>query len=213
MKSKIVFILFSLVCLNGLAQTGSGKDDHLEPDNGYFDMYSHRYEYYANIRSILFKGLSENPRVRYMAFPSFSTEYVWQIERDPQSRKNTIVVKWAKESIWETKDKSTITVETWRNSLSQEDADLIAQLYLNALLKTRYVVRNSIGLDGCTYYFTVNESGKMSGQTWSPQSGSNTGKLVNISQAILNEAMSKTFVGLSAPLRTQIKELTAALFL
>lgn len=212
MKHKIIPLLFSLMCLNGLAQTGSGKEDHLEPDNGYFGMYSHEYEYFANIRSILFKGLSESPRVRYMAFPSFATEHVWQIERDPQSRKNTIVVKWAKESIWETKDKSTITVDTWRNSLSQEDADLIAQLYLNALLKTQFVVRNSIGLDGATYYFYVNESGKMSGQTWSPR-GPNMRKLVEISQTIMKEAMSTSFVGLSAPLRAQIKELTAALFL
>ncbi len=210
MKTKILPLLFSLICLNGFAQ--SAKDDHLEPDNGYFSMYSHQYEYFANIRSILFKGLAESPRVRYMSMPSSSTEYVWQIECAPQSRIYTIVARWAKESIWEAKDKSKVEVETSSYHLSQEDADLIAQLYLNALLKTQFVVRNSIGLDGASYYFTANESGRMSGQTWSPR-GPNMRKLVDISQAIMNEATSKTFVGLSAPLRTQIKELTAALFL
>jgi len=212
MKNKIVLILFSLVCMNGLAQTGSGKDDHLEPDNGYFSLYSNQYENYAIIRSILFKGLEERPRVRYFVMPSFAPEFVWQIERDPQSRKNTIVVRFAKENIWEAKDKLKIEVETSRNSLSQEDADLIEQLYLNALLKTQFVVGYSMVVDGATYYFYVNEKGRMSGKTSNP-SGPNMRKLVNISIAITNEATSKTFVGLSAPLRTQIKELTDALFL
>ncbi len=214
MKNKIVLILFSLICLNGLAQSlGSSKDDHLEPVEGYFDMYNYRHEYYANIRSILLKGLAERAEIKYLVKPSFEAEYVLQVELDPQSRKNTICVKKAKESIWYAKDKSKIEVETWRNSISQEDVDLIKQLYRNAILKTQYVVRDGMGLDGTTYFFTVSDRGMMSGQTWSPSGGTTMDKLVKISEAIVKEAKATTFAGLSAPLRAQIKELTNALFL
>ena len=104
-------------------------------------------------------------------------------------------------------------MEKWRNSISLEDLELIKQLYRNAILKTQYVVRNSIGLDGTSYYFSVNDMGPMSGQTWSPNKGSTMDKLVAISEAIMNEAKASTFVGFSAPLRAQIKELTLAMFL
>lgn len=207
MKRTVLPILFSLVSLVGFAQ-----NDHLEPIGGYFDMYSHQYEYYANIRSILFKGMLDNPVLRYFVIPSFTTEYVVQVDRGEANNNYYINVRRGKQSIWYEKDKSKIEVEKWRNSISSEDVELIKQLYRNAILKTQYVVRNSIGLDGTSYYFTVNDMGPMSGQTWGPR-GSNMKKLVDISEAIMNEAKSSTFVGLSAPLRAQIKELTLALYL
>jgi len=208
MKHKILVFLFSMVSLVGFAQ-----NDHLEPLNGYFDMYSHEYEYYANIRSILFKGMPGSPVLRYLVIPSFETEYVLQVDRGQANNTYYINVRRAKQSIWSTKDKSIIEVEKWRNSISLEDLELIKQLYQNAILKTQYVVRNTIGTDGTRYYFSVDEMGLMSGQTWSPNKGSTMEKLVNISEAIMNEAKASTFVGFSAPLRAQIKELTLALFL
>jgi len=208
MKHTILVILFSLVSLAGFAQ-----NDHLEPIGGYFDMYSHQYEYYANIRSILFKGMLDNPVLRYLVIPSFETEYVLQVDRGEANNKYYINVRRGKQSIWYEKDKSKIEVEKWRNSISLEDLELIKQLYRNAILKTQYVVRNTIGMDGTRYYFSVNDMGSMSGQTWSPGKGSTMEKLVNISEAIMNEAKATTFVGFSAPLRAQIKELTLALFL
>lgn len=210
MKTKILPLLFSLICLNGFAQTA--KDDYLEPDDGIFSFYSNQFENFAFIRSILFKGLAESPRVRYLVMPAFAPEFLWQIERDPQSHTNSIVVRFAKENIWEANDKSKIEVETSRNRLSQDDAELIEQLFLNALLKTQFVVHNTIVLDGATYYFSVNESRRMSGHTSNPR-GPNMRQLVTISRAIMNEVSSSTFVELSAPLRTQIKELSAALIL
>lgn len=99
------------------------------------------------------------------------------------------------------------------DSLSQEDADLIKQLYHNAIMKTQFVVRNSIGMDGTRYYFSENNIGSSSGQTWSPSDGTKMGKLVKISDQLMEEAKASTFVGLSAPLRTQIKKLTNELFL
>ena len=84
MKRTVLPILFSLVSLVGFAQ-----NDHLEPIGGYFDMYSHQYEYYANIRSILFKGMLDNPVLRYFVIPSFETEYVVQVDRGEANNINT----------------------------------------------------------------------------------------------------------------------------
>lgn len=208
MKHTILVMLFSLVSLVGVAQ-----NDHLEPVEGYFDMQEYRYEYYANIRSILFKGMLDYPVLKYVVRPSFEPEYVLQIDRGEANNKYYINVRRAKENIWYAKDKSNVEVEKWRNSISTEDVELIKQLYRNAILKTQYVVRNTIGMDGTTYIFTNNDMGLMSGQTWSPGKGSTMEKLVTISEAIMNEAKATTFVGFSAPLRAQIKELTLALFL
>jgi len=207
MKIKIVPFLFLLISLNGFAQ-----NDHLEPVDGYFDMYNYRYEYYGNIRSILFNGLSESPEVRYFVLPSFETEYVLQVERG-RDTKNQVIVKRAKQSIWYTKDKSTIEVETWKNSLSQKDVDLIKQLYHNAIMKTQFVGHNTSGADGTRFYFSVNNLGLNTGQTWSPSGDTKMGKLTQISEKLMEEVKSTTFAGLSTSLRSQIKELTAALFL
>jgi hypothetical protein len=157
--------------------------------------------------------LPDNPEIRFLVIPSFITEFALQVDRDQPNNKYYINVRRAKQSIWSTKDKSTIEVEKWRNAISKEDVDLIKQLYRNAILKTQYVVRNSIGLDGETYHFSVYEMGLWSGQTWSPRNGSNMDKLVQISEKMVEEAKSSTFVGLSPSLRSQIKELTIAMFL
>ena len=144
MKGNILLILFSFICLNGLAQkleSLSNYPDHLEPVGWNFGTVN---DYYVNIRSILFKGLPYDLQVRYLVIPSFQTEYVMQIDRDNVTKKYYVNVRRAKQSIWKTEDKSTVEVEKWRNIISQEDVDLIKQLYSNAIMKTQYIKKIGI---------------------------------------------------------------------
>ena len=82
MNKNIFFLLAVslLVSANGMAQLV--REDHLEPVNGYFEQYSHQDEYYANVKSILFNGLSESPECRFFVLTPYP-EQVLQIERKP----------------------------------------------------------------------------------------------------------------------------------
>lgn len=221
MKTKLILILCAWVSLNAIAQSNNVvKDDHLNPVQAIFDMYDHRVDYYSNIRSVLVKGLKGNPEVRYLVTPSFEKECLFQIENDYQKNTYEIVVNWAKESISGTKDKSKIGVETWRNSLSETDADLIITLFRHAVagVKNPEVsfekksLVGYVGLDGSSHFFSCMEQtpvGLRTGVTWSPQKGSKTERLVTIADRITEWAKSnKGTVVLPDELKTAILNLT-----
>lgn len=220
MKTKLLLILCALVSLNGIAQSNNVvKDDHLNPEEAIFDMYDHHVEYYSNIRSVLMKGLKENPTVRYVVVPSFDVEYLFQIDCDYQKNTYEIVVCRAKESIWDTKDKSKIRVETWHNSLSKDDADLIITLFRRAVAGVKNpevsLDKKSIHearLDGTNHFFSCREltpMGVRTGVTWSPPAGSKMERLVNLSDRITEWAKgNKGTVVLPDELKTVIVSMT-----
>jgi hypothetical protein len=203
MRNKILIFLFSIISWNGFSQ-----DDHLEPDDGYFDLQKYSYEYYSKIRSILFKGLSDSPEIRYFVKPSFDTEYVLQIEYDRDNDNYFIVFQRAKESIWYKKDKQNIIVEIKRNRISKGDVELIKDLYINAIKKTQFIERDIIGLDGTTYVFTVFDFGLKTGQTRSPKKDTKMDELIHISEKLIGETKAMDFLGLSHRLKNKIKELS-----
>lgn len=221
MKTKLILMLCALVSLNGIAQSNNVvKDDHLNPVEAIFDMYDHSLDYYSNIRSILLKGLNVSPEVRYLVVPSFEVEYLFQIEKANLGNNYGIVVRRAKESIWYTKDKSKIRVETWHNSLSDADADLIITLFRRAVAGVKnpevsFEEKNLIdiiGLDGTSHFFSCmehNQIGLRTGVTWSPKKGSKMERLVNIANRITEWAKSnKGTVVLPDELKTAIVNLT-----
>ena len=208
MKDKIIILLFSIIYLNGFSQK-----DHLEPVGGYFDLYEYEHEYFSNIRSILFKDLSDSPEIRYFVRPSFDTEYVLQIEHDRDSDKYFIVFHRAKQSIWSTEDKQSIAVVKRQNRISKSDVDLIKDLYINAIKKTKYIESDLIGLDGTTYLFTVFDFGLKTGQTWSPREGTKMHELTLISEKVIGETKATNFLGLSPKIKNRIKHLSDRLAL
>jgi hypothetical protein len=212
-----------LVSANCMAQ----KEDHLVPVEWGFSMYESQYEHYANVRSILFKGLKEYPEARFLVIPSFETEYVWQVEYDFLSRKSVIVVKMAKVRIEDSKKKSKIKVETWRNSLSGSDVNLIVSLFSQAIAGVKYPeVRSVMNYDntdlyeptsfrlfsGVKYYFSYSDHFPMeqrTGVTWSPDKATEMGRLVDIATKLTEWAKSdKGTVVLPDELKTAIVILT-----
>ena len=210
MKTKLILILSALMSLYGCTHSNNAikdnqlviKDDHLNPVEGFFDMSDSQVEYRTYIQTILMRGLKKNPEVRYLVTPSFEAEYLFQIEKPKLGNIYGIVVRRAKESIYEAEDKSNIEVETWSNSLSEDDADLIITLFRRAVSEVKNpevsFEKNkngrecaSLRLDGECYYFSSLEQtpeGIRTGVTWSPYEGSNMKQLVDIANQIIELA-------------------------
>lgn len=74
----------NLICILFLSQFIFGQN-HLEPAKNYFDLYDYQYEYYGKVKSLLLNGLDDRPKIRLLVFPSFSKEYIFQIENDENS--------------------------------------------------------------------------------------------------------------------------------
>lgn len=203
MKENFLILLFTILSLNGFSQ-----NDHLEPVSGYFDLYEYRHEYYSNIRTILFEGLSDSPKIRYFVRPSFGTEYVLQIEYDSENDKHYIVHHRAKQSIWYSKNKQRIEVKKSRKRISKSDTELIKNLYINAVKKTKYIESDLIGLDGTTYVFTVFDNGLKTGQTWSPRKDTKMHELAQISEKLIGETKATDLLGLSLMIKKRIKQLS-----
>lgn len=198
MKNKPFFLLAVCLLLSANGMADFGKEDHLEPVNGYLEQLVWYNEYYAKIQSILFKGLSDFPECRFFV-RDLPTESVLQIERralDGSGIKFDLVYKRAKQSIWGTKDTSNIQVDTWRNGISSNDVNVIASLFRQAIAGVKFpevpIERNynnddynlgSMRLDGTYFYFTYNEhyySELRSGFIWSPNEGTKMRRLVDV---------------------------------
>lgn len=230
MRTKLILILSALICLSGCIESKKSdkainvvKDDYLNPVEGFFDMSDAQVEYHTNIQSILLKGLKEKPEVRYLVIPSFEAEYLFQIEKPNLGNRYGIVVRRAKESIDEAEDRSNVEVETWSNSLSKEDADLIITLFRLAVSEVKNPDVSfekkedgrehvSLRLDGKRHYFSSLEQtpvGIRTGVTWSPREGSNMKQLVDIANNITNLAKSdKGTLVLPKELKQSIVKLT-----
>jgi len=65
-------------------------------------------------------------------------------------------------------------------------ADTIAQGWLTMLWNVRYQPTDEIGADGTTFHFSgfCRGVGQLSGQTWSPDPATPTGRLVALAEAI-----------------------------
>ncbi len=202
MKQKFILLLFSIISINAFSQ-----DDHLEPVSGYFDLYEYKYQYYSNIKSILFKDLYDSPEIRYFVRPSFTPEYVLQIEYNREKKIYYIVFHKAQKSIWYTKKKKSIKVKKTRKKISKKDVELIKKLYINAIKKTKYGQKDISYFDGITYTFTVANKGLKSGETHSPKQNTKMYELIQINEKIIKD-IEGIFVGLSPSIKKRIKKLS-----
>lgn len=90
-----LFITIPIVCK---AQTYT---DHLIPDSGIYGIFDYQFDYYSNVRKVLFKELSDKPEIRLLVMPSFTPENVLDIQKNnkdgnyylvyPYLRKNDLV--------------------------------------------------------------------------------------------------------------------------
>ena len=79
---KRFIFLITLFTLFTSIKTLKAQSDHLEPVTGLFNDYNFQFEYYSAVRNILFKGLSDNPEIRFIVLPSFGSEDVLDIENE-----------------------------------------------------------------------------------------------------------------------------------
>lgn len=205
-----LFILLSLsLTSNTFAQ---GRGDHLEPVEGFFDLYDSQFSYYSKVRKILFEGLTRSPEIRFQVFGPFGNEMVLDIEFHRDQNTYVIVFHKCEESIWLNKNWETVSVKKYRSEIDKESVDIIKTLFEAAIMQTRYPDESWHGLDGVNYYFSVNSFGMKSGTIWSPDDGTKMQRLTTIGNLLIGLALSEeSDVRLNDELRKEIEALKSEL--
>lgn len=204
----------NLICLFFLSQFIFAQN-HLEPTNSYFDLYDHHYKYYEKVKSLFFDGLDDSPRIRMLVFPSFSKEYIFQIDDDENSSEyyNITVKEPVEGSIWgitEGNPDFKINVTTYRSKLKKEDYTLLYQLIYPAIIKTKFRTDNSSGLDGTTYFLSIWDTGIKSSEIWSPRNP-NLKELIFILETVADKAKKEKKINFSKDFKQSITTLTQKL--
>lgn len=183
------FIL--LFCIFGFTITGYAQN--LKPNNSVFELYKHQSDYYSKIKTKLFESLKDNQVVQLVVKPSFSSEYVFQIEKKNDSFFAKVNI--ASENIWYSKDFESIEVKSYTSTIGKKDVDLLSKVYLKMIEKVHYPVEieNIIGADGVTYNFSVSNLGLKSGTIWSPNDSINK-TIIEISEKLIENIKSKESV-------------------
>jgi len=203
MKIKIfILILISQI---------SFAQHHLEPSDSYFDLNNIQYDYYQRIRSLLFEDLAE-PKIRMIVLPSFSKEYILQIEENKNSPEilNIVLREPVEGSIWTIQDenpKLKINTKTYNSKLSKEDFSLLYQMLYSAIINARFKIDDSMGLDGTTYYFSIWDNGMKSAKIWSPRYPQ-LEELVNVMQSLAEKIKTEKVISFSNEMKDSIVDLT-----
>jgi hypothetical protein len=185
------------------------QPDNLEPVKDIFSVYDFQFEYYSRVRKILFNHLSDKPQIRFLVMPSFTPENVLDIELDRENNKYFIVYHICEEMIWDNDKWKRIKVNEYRKEINQESAELVKTLFKKAILKSKFNEAKFPGLDGVSYYFSYFEFGMKSGSVWSPESGTNMGRLVAIGNELIKLAeRDENTVNIDGPLKDDILKLT-----
>jgi hypothetical protein len=178
---KTLFFLLHLVVFTSLSDQAKAQDDNLKPVNGIFSQYDFQFDYYSLVRKLLFRGFSDNPEIRFVVIPSFTPEFVLDIEVD-NNKKYFLLYHQANPSIWYNQGKKKINIDSMKTEIEYKSFALIKKLFLAAINKTKYQPDSlhSIGIDGTDYYFSVNDMGQKDGFIWSPPVGTKMNRLVEI---------------------------------
>jgi hypothetical protein len=178
LKQICAFLFLSTT--SSLAQT-----DNLEPVGGIFDVYDFQFEYYSKVRNILFQGMTQRPVIRFLVLPSFSEERVLAIEEDREKGTFYIVFRQVDKNIWYNEEPDAIKLKSFKKEIKTELVELIRELFVNALGRTRYPDNELPGLDGTNYYISAKDSGPRSGTVWSPPANTKLGRLVSVGNELM----------------------------
>ena len=204
-----------LLCNIGIT-TAQNRGDNLEPVRGIFNIYDYQFEYYSRVRKVLFSGLLDRPEIRFQVMPSFTPENVLDIEFDRDNNKYYIIYHICEQTIWYNEKWEKVKVSKFKTEIDKESVKLIKSLFSKAIAQVRFppTVEEgemiTVGTDGTTYYFTVNEYGYgiKSGYVWSPRNGTKMNKLVAVGNKLIELAKSnKEIVKFDDKLQKEIEEL------
>ena len=170
-------IIFAFIFFNTLISYG--QKQHLEPAT--FDVIGSLENYYRNLNTNFYNGLSEIPFARFIVIPSFSKEYAFSIEK--KNEEYFVVSITPSESYWRAKNKENVKFENNKNKIDKNFYLKIGRLFQLLDKQTKNYDTEIYNLDGETYYFiTADSNGKTKiGKTWSPAKNSLMGSLIKIS--------------------------------
>jgi hypothetical protein len=210
-KNKTMNRILTLIFIFAAIFSGTkivAQSDHLEPANSVFNILDCQFEYYSQVRNILFKGLDDNPEFRFLVMPSFSPENVLNIRQDHDTKKYFISYHIGNKSIWYSDNKEKIKVIKREKEMSKESVELIKELYRIVINKTAFIEKDYVGLDGVTYYFSINDHGQKTGITWSPTEGTIMAELVLIGNELIKMTEEKeSLVSINSDLKSRIENL------
>ena len=185
---RLLILLLPLLSLTTFGQPG---EDHLEPTDGYFNMYGFLHDYYPFIYEHLIKDLSDNPVARMLMLSSFSPENVVSIESaDSEEKSYKVIFKECKENLWYKENKNTIEVTAYEQDIDTATVNLVRKVFKKVFFKTSYYDNNLMGPDGVRYIFTgfVLDSGIRTGEVWSPDEGTKMDELVGLGESLIRLA-------------------------
>lgn len=185
MSLKIISfsIILSLFSLHNTVKAQS-INDHLKPVESIYDLYDFQFEYYSTVRKVLFKGLSDSPKIRFQEMPSFTPENVLVIEFNHSQDKYFIVYHIGEKSIWYSKDRENVKVKKYKKEIDKTSVALIESLFKIAISQTKSPEKELRGNDGTNYFFSVRNYGMKSGKVWSPRKGSKMYELTAIGNTL-----------------------------
>ena len=183
------FLILTLVLFFCVIKS-KAQVDHLEPVGGIFDVYSFQFDYYSSVRKVLFNGLTDDPEIRFLVMPSFSPENVLDIIKDEEKDKYYIDYHIAEQSIWYSKNKADVKISKFRKQLSKSSVELIKNLYRTAIFNSRFIQKESLGVDGTQYFFSIKDHGLKTGTVWSPGEKSLMRELVEVGYGLIEFANS-----------------------
>lgn len=169
MKTLRVFGLIMILAVCA-PQSAHARGEHLEPiERDRFTGVSKVY--YSEILPLLHAGFADAPLARCMVIPSFTPEYAWSVEQRADGvhlLTNSFSVNY-----WYARGKNVTPVH--KDILLEPDLALaVEELFRAAVAGTRPPEKETLGLDGVSYYFTApaKEGGPSAGRVWSPPEGS-----------------------------------------
>lgn len=140
-QSVISLLMLSSVVLN--AQS-------LLPNESIFDIKNYQWVYFAKVSYKLFENLSDDPKVRIVVKPSFSPEYVFQIEKNKEEI-YFAKLNVASEKIWYSKNFDSVTIQEFSAEIEEDDAELFSEILSKILKNTHFKSKPNFTTDGVTY--------------------------------------------------------------
>lgn len=176
-------LLYSFIGLSFiLISQAFAQSTNFEPVEGYFSSYSHSHKFNSKIRNILLKDADDSPRAMLVTLPGYN-------------RQNAIVLSSNEVTIITLNDvyisakssEKNISAKHQSFEISEELADVIHQLWFNALKTVAYSDERQTGRDGINYYFTSFKVGLglRAGKAWSPKKKSLPYELIQIADDLI----------------------------
>ncbi len=200
MNNFYLFLLFYILPFTYLTAQDNGKwpetqnieGRHLEPVSSYFDLYNFEIIYYQKIRELLTRVDSNFVlKLRFLIIPSFTPEYVIQLEYNRTTRNYRLLMRQPEKSIWYSRydsiDYQKINIKEQSAIIDSVSANKLIMLYKTAIMDARFKEKKYMILDGTSIYFTVvSFSSTMTAKTTSPPVNTPVGELIKLSETLGN---------------------------